>query len=194
MMAHTPILTCVSMTLSDVLAMTSRCNDAACNQSFIVLALTGTGVPRIAGSVCAAGCVRSRACVRSRTCVRTMWRSCLGVLTIFCNHLLVRSWSILNGPIQPAESVNLVEWRHLRHAIARFDYPASCIPRPGLNPIGPIAPSWAPRPRGPALECNLLSACQVQTLVQVDWEPGSTETSVTFCSSSQDRKVLMISW
>ena len=34
--------------------------------------------------------------------------------------------------------------------------------RAGLKPIGPIAPSWAPRPIQ-------------QTLVQVDWEPGPTE-------------------
>ena len=32
----------------------------------------------------------------------------------------------------------------------------------GLKPIGPIAPNWAPRPI-------------LQTLVQVDWEPGPTE-------------------
>ena len=34
--------------------------------------------------------------------------------------------------------------------------------RVGLNPIGPIAPNWAPRPI-------------LQTTVQVDWEPGLTE-------------------
>ena len=35
-------------------------------------------------------------------------------------------------------------------------------PRADLIPIGPIAPNWAPRPI-------------LQTLVQVDWEPGPTE-------------------
>ena len=34
--------------------------------------------------------------------------------------------------------------------------------RAGLKPVGPIAPDWA---LGPIL----------QTLVQVDWEPGQTE-------------------
>ena len=38
-----------------------------------------------------------------------------------------------------------------------------------LLPIGPRAYG------APGLECNLLSACQVHTLVQVDWEPGPTE-------------------
>ena len=36
------------------------------------------------------------------------------------------------------------------------------IPRAGLKPIGPITPSWAPRPI-------------LQTLVQVNWEPGPTQ-------------------
>ena len=36
------------------------------------------------------------------------------------------------------------------------------IGRAGLKPIGPIAPNWAPHPI-------------LQTLVQVDWEPGLTE-------------------
>ena len=36
------------------------------------------------------------------------------------------------------------------------------IIREGLNPIGPIVHKWAPRPI-------------LQTLVQVDWEPGPTE-------------------
>ena len=35
-------------------------------------------------------------------------------------------------------------------------------PRAGLKPTGPIAPSWAP--------CPIL-----QTMVQVDWEPGPTK-------------------
>ena len=66
--------------------------------------------------------------------------------------------------------------------------------RVGLKPIGPTAPIWAPRLRGHALECNLLSACQVHTTTHCnilsqldqlgpapnstdlgDWEPGSTE-------------------
>ena len=34
--------------------------------------------------------------------------------------------------------------------------------RGGLKPIGPIAPNWALRPI-------------LQTLLQVDWEPGPTE-------------------
>ena len=34
--------------------------------------------------------------------------------------------------------------------------------RAGLKPIGPIAPNWTPRPI-------------LQTLVQIDWEPGPTE-------------------
>ena len=36
------------------------------------------------------------------------------------------------------------------------------LDRAGLKPIGLIAPNWAPRPI-------------LQTLVQVDWEPGPTE-------------------
>ena len=53
--------------------------------------------------------------------------------------------------------------------------------RAGLKPIEPTAPNLGPAPKGgPALECNLLSPrlvkyIQVQTLVQVDWEPGPTE-------------------
>ena len=34
--------------------------------------------------------------------------------------------------------------------------------RAGLKPVGPVAPNWAPR-------------LILQTLVQVDWEPGPTE-------------------
>ena len=47
-----------------------------------------------------------------------------------------------------------------------FHWVFSCftilVHRAGLKPIGLIAPNWAPRPI-------------LQTLVQVDWEPGSTE-------------------
>ena len=40
--------------------------------------------------------------------------------------------------------------------------PSSAIGTAGLKPIGPIAPSWAPRPI-------------LQTLVQGDCEPGPTK-------------------
>ena len=44
--------------------------------------------------------------------------------------------------------------------------------RAGLKPIG-ITPNWAPRKS--VIYSRLVKYIQVQTLVQVDWEPGPTE-------------------
>ena len=41
--------------------------------------------------------------------------------------------------------------------------------RPGITPIGPVAPNWAPRPF-------------LHTMVQVDWEPGPIESVPNWAS------------
>ena len=45
--------------------------------------------------------------------------------------------------------------------------------RAGLKPFGQIASNWIPRQS--VIYSRLVKYIQVQTLVQVDWESGSTE-------------------
>ena len=64
------------------------------------------------------------------------------------------------------------------HCTTSKSVPTIKAGRKPIGPTGPIAPNWAPRlrrPRSSAIYSRLVKYIQVQTLVQVDWEPGPTE-------------------